>query len=86
MKHTRRQFMQAAAATSLMLGAPFIHADDKVDRIYSLAIIGAGWWGRNVLREAIASKRCKLTAMCDVDGDSLESSLDQMGDLAGTTP
>ncbi|HZL36138.1 MAG TPA: Gfo/Idh/MocA family oxidoreductase [Tepidisphaeraceae bacterium] len=87
MTQSRRQFITtSAAASGLLLGAPYIHAQDKVDRIFTTAIIGAGWWGRNVLREAIASKRCKLTAMCDVDGNSLEASLDQMGELAGTSP
>jgi predicted dehydrogenase len=84
--HTRRQFMGAAAAAAVTLGAPYVHAQDKVDRVFRTALIGSGWWGRNVLREAIASKRCKLVAMCDVDGNGLEASLDQMGELAGATP
>jgi predicted dehydrogenase len=86
MIHTRRQFMGAAAAAGLMIGSPYILGQDKVDRIFTTAIIGAGWWGQNVLREAIASKRCKLTAMCDVNGGGLEPALEQMGELGGTTP
>lgn len=86
MTQSRRQFLGAAAATGLILSAPFVHAQGKVDRIFRTALIGSGWWGKNVLREAIASKRCKLVAMCDVDANSLEASLDQMSALAGTSP
>src|SRR3954468_24707849 len=92
MTHTRRQFLAAAAtagAAGLMvggLGVPFVHAGGRVDRPLRTALIGSGWWGMNVLREAIASKRCTPVAMCDVDGNSLEASIDRVSDQAGTTP
>lgn len=88
---SRRQFLSAAAGTTagLVLGAggvPFVYAGAKAERPFRTALIGSGWWGMNVLREAIASKRCTPIAMCDVDGNGLEASVDRIGDLAGAAP
>jgi predicted dehydrogenase len=86
MTATRRQLMQAAAATAI-LGAPFVlTARQAEQRRFRTALIGAGWWGKNILREAIASKRCYITSLCDVDPGVLEQVQDQVNDLTGTSP
>jgi len=85
MKATRRQFMQTAAAAGVMLGAPFVHAAAK-DAKLRTALIGCGWWGKNILREAMASGRCKVTALCDVDSMALEVAIDQVGDQTSDQP
>ncbi|HEY2585296.1 MAG TPA: Gfo/Idh/MocA family oxidoreductase [Tepidisphaeraceae bacterium] len=87
MTPTRRQFIQSAAAASAVLGAPFIlSAQQAGQRKFKTALIGCGWWGRNILREAIESKRCDITALCDVDERVLEQTQDQVNDLTGSTP
>ena len=53
----RRRFLHqtaaAAAATSL---APAVHAAAKAGpRRFRTVLIGCGWWGNNILREAMAS-------------------------------
>src|SRR5882672_5869492 len=51
-KHNdRRDFLKASAAATLFPG-PFVHAQSK-DKKYRTAIIGCGWWGMNILREAM---------------------------------
>ena len=37
------------------------------NKTYRTALIGSGWWGTNILREAAASGRCKIVALVDVD-------------------
>ena len=75
----RREFL---LSTSLALGsAPFILGADE--RTFRTALIGCGWWGKNILREAIKSQRCKLVALADVDANVLEVAQDQMSDLTG---
>jgi predicted dehydrogenase len=87
MNPTRRKFIQSAAAVSAALGAPLIlGAQQNGNRRFKTALIGTGWWGKNILAEAIASKRCDVTALCDVDGGILEQAQDQVNDLTGSSP
>jgi Zn-dependent alcohol dehydrogenase len=67
----RRQFIQAAAAGTALSRAPFIRAANKGKR-YRTALIGRGWWGMNILREAMKAGNTKVVALCDVDQDKLE--------------
>jgi predicted dehydrogenase len=78
----RRQFLAAGAA---MTAAPFVHAS-REDRIFRTALIGSGWWGRNILKEAMDSKRCKIVALGDVDAQALETTADQVSALTGSKP
>src|SRR6187401_953821 len=70
MSATRRQFLQsslaAGAAGMALAGAPYVQAQSKSKR-YRTALIGTGWWGMNILGEAVASNECEVVAMCDVD-------------------
>ena len=89
MNPTRRQFMQTAAAAAggaAVLGAPFVHGAQRDPEKMRTALIGCGWWGKNILREAVASGRCKISALCDVDGNGLEVAADQVNDLTGSQP
>ena len=83
--HTRRRFLQSSLAAGLALrGAPYVLG--QADRKYRTALIGSGWWGMNILREALASGKCKATALCDVDPKPLEVSDDEVETLAGDKP
>ncbi|MEO8494008.1 MAG: Gfo/Idh/MocA family oxidoreductase [Planctomycetota bacterium] len=86
MSLNRRQFIHSTAATGLVLsGAPFIHAAPKAKQ-YRTALIGSGWWGMNILKEAMAGGQCKAVALCDVDQNVLELAAEQVNDLSGDTP
>ncbi len=82
----RRQFIQAAAATGAMIGGvPFVHAQSKGKK-YRTALIGSGWWGMNILQEAMAAGNTKVVALCDVDRDKLEIAAEEVEDASGDVP
>lgn len=77
----RRSFLQ----TTLLTGAaPFVLGAEP--RKLRTALIGCGWWGKNILKEALASGRCSCVAVADVDVNIAEITGDQMGDLSGDQP
>ena len=73
-------------ATSAFSAFSLIRAADKVGRKYRTALIGAGWWGGNVLGEAMASGRCKVVGICDVDRRALDPSAERVAKLTGDQP
>ena len=73
-------------ATSAFSAFSLIRAADKVGRKYRTALIGAGWWGGNVLGEAMASGRCKVVGICDVDRRALDPSVERVAKLTGDHP
>lgn len=85
---TRRRFVVSTAAATLATGlsrAPWAPAAEA-SRTYRTALIGCGWWGKNILREAIASGRVKVVGLCDVDARVREVALEQVNDLNGDQP
>jgi predicted dehydrogenase len=83
----RRQFLRASAATSLgFSAAPFVLRAAEPGRKLRTALIGSGWWGKNILKEAIASGRVKVVAMCDADTNVAEVAAEQVNDLTGDSP
>jgi predicted dehydrogenase len=82
----RRRFVRDAAATGLLLGgAPRIRASAKA-KTYRTALIGAGWWGMNILREAMAAGNCEVVALADVDQDALETGVEEVKSLSNNSP
>src|SRR5687767_6199846 len=78
----RRRFIRSTASGLFLAGgAPFVLGQQPAK--YKTALIGCGWWGKNILREAIAGGRCKVVGLCDVDSSNLEVSADQIGELSG---
>ncbi len=70
MSVSRRDFLGtslASAGLGATIGMPRIVSAAKTDGQYRTALIGAGGWGTNSLREAIASKACEFVGLCDVD-------------------
>ena len=83
---TRRHFIRnSAIAGTVLSAAPFIRAADPA-RKFRTALIGCGWWGKNILREAIASGRVKVVGLCDVDSNTCEVAAEQVADLNGDKP
>jgi predicted dehydrogenase len=67
----RRTFLSSSLAAGLALKFPAV-ATAQQNKTYRTALIGSGWWGTNILREAAASGRCKIVALVDVDQRQLE--------------
>src|ERR1043165_3753953 len=81
----RRRFLGSIATGGLALQAPFIMAQSS-GRKYRTALIGSGWWGKNILQEAMASGRCQIVALCDADSTTIEVASEQVSDLSGAQP
>jgi predicted dehydrogenase len=83
----RRQFISTTAAAGIATyTAPFVHANSKGDKKHRTALIGCGWWGTNILREAIAAEQSSVVALCDVDQDNLDICLERVEELTGDAP
>lgn len=85
---SRRSFLAsataAAAASSFSFSAiPMLGAEGKK---YRTALIGSGWWGMNILREAMASGRVKVTSLCDVDETVLLNGIEDVKSESGDEP
>lgn len=81
----RRHFLSAASATALFSAVPIIKAQEGTKK-YRTALIGSGWWGMNILREAMASGQVVCCALCDPDPDKLTHAADDVKELSGSEP
>ena len=85
MNHSRRYFLKAAAGAAAGFSTmPLLGADP--DHKYRTALIGSGWWGKTILKEAMKSGRVKVVALCDADTNTVEVAADQVNDLSGNQP
>ena len=85
----RRSFLRSTAAAGLTLAAPAIIGaaeQPKSGKQYRTALIGTGWWGMNILREAVAAGQSQVVALCDVDQRMLNNAADEVEKLTGATP
>jgi predicted dehydrogenase len=73
----RRSFLQTTTASAL--AAPLILNAQK-SKIYKTAVIGSGWWGMNIAREAVMSGECKIVALCDVDDNQLKIAREKLSE------
>jgi len=85
MSINRRSFIATSAAAATLAAAPKVHSASK-DKQYRTALIGSGWWGMNILREALSAGQTKVVALCDVDSDKLELAAEEVNDLSGDQP
>ena len=71
----RNTFLKTTAlATGALFAKPFISYANQ--QKYKVALIGSGWWGTNILREAIKSGECQIVALCDVDERQVKKMFD----------
>src|SRR5688500_15034846 len=82
----RRTFLQMVALGNLALAIARFILGSTDGKKFKTALIGSGWWGKNILREAISSGRCKIVGLADVDANVLEVSAEQVTDLNGDAP
>jgi predicted dehydrogenase len=86
MSPTRRQFLRSSlTAGAALAAAPCVLAQSKAKR-YRTALVGTGWWGMNILGEAVASNECEVVAMCDVDENQLQGAIDKLGSKTSDQP
>ena len=63
----RRTFLKNTTLAGLSLAAfPLLGVEPRAKK-YRTALVGCGWWGNNILGEAMASGACDIVALCDVD-------------------
>jgi predicted dehydrogenase len=84
----RRDFLHASATAGAFAALPFsIRAAEKsAGKKFRTALIGCGWWGNNILREAMASGSCQVVALCDVDSRQFEPTSKNIAAGTGDTP
>ena len=82
----RREFIKttAASAVAASIFPGFIFK--KSEKVYTTALIGTGWWGMNILHEAIAAGRSNVVALCDVDMNQMKPAADEVEKLTGKRP
>lgn len=81
----RRSFLrQTTLAGMAFSAAPFIIRHKPAT--YNVALIGSGWWGMNILREAIRSGAVRVAALCDVDEAQLKSADAEVRRLCSDRP
>lgn len=81
----RRRFLSAASATAAFSAVPIIRAQAGTKK-FRTALIGSGWWGMNILREALTSGQVDPVALADVDPGKLEHASDEVKELTGREP
>ncbi|MBT5705221.1 MAG: Gfo/Idh/MocA family oxidoreductase, partial [Verrucomicrobia bacterium] len=85
MKTTRRNFIKTASlASASLFPMPLLGA--APGKRYRTALIGCGWWGTNILREAMASGQCKVVGLCDVYQRPLQVTADEVEGESGDQP
>lgn len=84
----RRTFIQSAVATGAASAAfsnlQFARAQNEAK--FTIAVIGSGWWGMNILREAIAAQRGPVVGLCDADTNLLSTNAAEVEKLSGNKP
>lgn len=83
--YSRRRFVTTSLAATA-LAAPVVHAAQKAGPKYRTALIGAGWWGTNILREALRAGQSQLVALCDVDASQAKKCAEEVRGLTSDTP
>ena len=74
MSMTRRSFLATAAAAGSVFQAPAVLGAQKNKR-YRTALIGCGWWGKNILNAAIEAGQSDGVALADVDENQFDGAL-----------
>lgn len=91
MKTNRRDFLRASAASLALpsivcANAPAIIGAQSKDKKHRTALIGTGWWGMNILREAMAAGESQVVALCDVDENQITPAAAEVTKLSGDQP
>jgi predicted dehydrogenase len=87
MSTNRRSFLKTTASGAMAgaLSIPAIHAE-KAPAKYRTALIGSGWWGMNILGEAMRAGRSNVVGLCDVDTRQLHPAAAKVTQMSGDQP
>ncbi|KAA9349566.1 Gfo/Idh/MocA family protein [Larkinella humicola] len=81
----RSEFLKTSAlAGAAVVTRPLITLAQQ--STYRTALVGAGWWGNNILRCAMQSGQSKLVALCDVDQRQLTKTAEEFSKLTSDKP
>src|SRR5437773_11014481 len=81
----RRDLIKSSLVAGMAFSAvPLLGAGSE--QRYRTALIGCGWWGRNILRYAMASGECRIVGLCDVDQSQLAGAAAEVEKLSGDQP
>jgi predicted dehydrogenase len=84
---TRRSFLHGTIAAGAVSAFTFqVRGAEKAAKRYRTALVGAGWWGGNILGEAMASRACEVVGLCDVDQRQLPAMAERVSKLSGDQP
>lgn len=89
MSLSRKDFLKTsiAASTALSAGPLLAAARQARGPRFRVALIGSGWWGRNIARVALQSGDCTLIALCDPDERQMAAAWDDdLGKLTSDAP
>lgn len=75
----RREFIRKSSIAGLAFMQPYANIIVPANTgKYRTVLIGAGWWGNNILGEAMASGRCEIVGICDVDDQFVASTVERV--------
>jgi predicted dehydrogenase len=81
----RRELIKNSLAAGVAFSAiPILGQESR--RKYRTALIGSGWWGRNILRCAMEAGESQVVALCDVDQNQLTAAAEEVTKLSGDRP
>jgi predicted dehydrogenase len=81
----RSEFIKTSTLAGIgLIGRPFITY--KPQGNFKLALIGSGWWGMNILREALKYGGANVVALCDVDANQLKKANEEVTKLCNDRP
>ncbi len=83
---SRRQFLRRSATAGLLASTYKAWSLDGGGRKYRTALIGSGWWGNNILGEAMASGECRIVGVCDVDRRLMNPTVERVEKEMGEKP
>jgi len=83
MNTNRRRFLQTSAAATLAYSVLPLFGAPAASSKYRTALIGCGWWGNNILGEAMASGACQIVGLCDVDQRFLNRTVERVRQETG---
>ncbi len=77
--------MKGSLAAGVSFAAPAFVGATRF-RKYRTALIGSGWWGMNILGEAIDSGKCEVAGLCDADENQLRPACAKVEQETGAKP
>lgn len=82
----RRSFIKSTVAVGMAARYATPLFGLQSNRKYRTALIGTGWWGMNILGEAMAAGQSQVVALCDVDERQIDPAAEKVSQLMGTVP